>query len=507
MITSFVITGSSVLAGRVEVIGNLAGTAVGGPYKVPLRIVYPTGASPVLNRAVIEPWNNVFVEEFGVMGTTVFDFVYQMIGITHLVETMGYTYVEHEWNKQLVNGQLAAAFSSPHTAALFFGALAFPFDPTWLISAGTDGYEIMADASTFARNPLAWNPFAALPAPPIAAKCFAYGFSQPGMLLRGFAADLRNSTLGLGFPNGLVYEGTLAVACGAQKRTLTNVAPGFVTYSFHDGATPLSEGPLINLITETDLFLMEGIRARVAVPPAHYAFYEMAGISHLSGEAGTFIRAIHNDTAQGPVHRAMLENLRAKVDVGTAFPPSQQLQGAAATRTAPLFGGVSIWTGLPSPAGFTVNTFVGVPSEDDGNFLGGIRLPHVRTRLADGQCVGAPLATYRGTVCLDQTLQQNTVPNAVQLATVPPGFILGMELFLMFSGFTSPWEPTLINRRYRDACEYTTFVVQAADHALAQRWILQVDRDAYATTAAAVTDQDLTDYGLRRLVPPRPLIF
>lgn len=507
MITSFVITGSAVLANRVEVIGNLAGNAAGGPYKVPLRIVYPTGASPVLNRALIEPWNNAFVETFGINGTTVFDFGYAMFGMVHLVEALGYTYVEHEWNKQLVDAQVAAAFSSPHSAQLFFGALAFPFDPTWRISAGTDGYEIMADVSTFTRNPLAWNPFPALPPPPPAAKCFGYGFSQTGMLQRGFAATLRNSTLGGGFPNGLVYEGILATVCGSQRRTLTNIAPGFGTYGFHDGATPATEGPFINLISESDLFFLEGIRARVTPTPAHYAFYEMAGIAHLSGDTGIFIRAIQNTIPQGAVHRAMLENLRAKVDSGTAFPPSQQMQGSAATRSTPLFGGTSIWTGLPFSGGFTVNTFIGVPSEDDGNFSGGVRLPHVRTRLPDGQCVGAPLATYRGMVDLNASLSANTLPNAIQQAVVPPGLMLGLEPYLMISGCTSPWEPALINRRYRDACEYTTFVAQAADHALAQRWILQADRDAYVTAAAALTDQDLNDYGLRRLVAPRPMIF
>src|SRR5574342_150290 len=238
MITGFAVTGSQVPAGRVEFIGSLAGNATGGAYKIPLRIVYPIAPSPVLNRAVIEVWNSGYVEQFGVRGTVFLaDGGYLVLGIDHLVNTMGYTYVEHEWNKDLVDQQLATGISNFHVAQ-FFGALAFPFDPTWAIAQATDAYEIMADASTFTRNPLAFNAFAGLPPPPTTAKAFSFTCSQPAMLIRGFAGSSLNSGLGGGFPNGLVYEGMFACGAGSQARQQNNVAPGFFTMGFLDGATP-----------------------------------------------------------------------------------------------------------------------------------------------------------------------------------------------------------------------------------------------------------------------------
>jgi len=504
-IQGFAVTASAVLANRVEVVGNLSGTAPGGPYKIPLRIVYPTGPSPILRRAVVETWNSVLAETFGLKGAVIFDLGYQLLTMPFLVEQLGYTYVGHEWNKHLVDAQVASNFSSPHTAQMFFGAQPVPFDAGWKISAGSDGYTIMADVSKFARNPLAIDPFASLPPPPACDKAFGYGFSQTGTHMRGFAALGKNSAFGAGLPNGLVYEGILAANCGAEIRELVDGGAGYFRYGFHDGATPASEGPFINLTSETDLFLMEAVRARDAAAPAHYAFYEMAGIAHISADVGTFVQAIHNDTPQGPVHRAMIENLRAKVDAGTAFPPPQTMDGAVTARSAPLFGNTSVWTGLPFWGGFTANTFIGVPSDDDGNLQGGIRLPHLRTKLPDGESVGAPLGTYRGVISLNESVPGNTAPDAIKSSPVPLGFILGSEIYLMNSGFVSAWEPALLAERYRDAGEYTTFVAQAADYALAQRWILPADRDAYVAAAAKMTLANIVDCGTRRQVaPPAP---
>jgi len=506
MITGFVITGSNALANSVEVIGNLAGNATGGPYKVPLRLVYPTGASPVLNRTVIEVWNNSLVEQFGVVGTTIIDYAYLVLDVQRLVEGLGYSYVEHEWNKGLVDQQVATGISNFH-AAQTFGALAFPFDPTWRISAGTDSYDIMADVSAFSRNPAAFASFGILPPPPPSGKCFGFGGSQPATLLRQYAMTLRNSTLGAALPNGLVYEGILAALCGSQVRVMDNVAPAFYTAGRVDGATPSSEGVFINLSSESDLFLLQAIGARANPTPAHYAFYEIAGVSHISGNFGNFVRPVENTTVSAPFFKAMLENLRAKVDGAIGLPASQALEGSAATRTVPVFPGVAPLTGIPFSVGSTVNTFIGVPSSDDGNFLGGIRPPHVQTRLNNGTCVGGPLGTYRGVLCLGLSYPDNTLPNAVQLTPSPLILLEGTEPYLMLHGFFSAWDPSLIACRYKDACDYVTFVEAGANYALANRWILPADRDAYVAEAATFTTQGLRNVGLRRKVPPNPPSF
>ena len=253
--------------------------------------------------------------------------------------------------------------------------------------------------------------------------------------------------------------------------------------------------------------MLQAIGARVSPPPAHYAFYEVAGVPHISGEFGNFVKSVENSRLMGPFFRAMLENLRQNVDLAAAFPASQSMQGSAATRTTALFPGVAPITGLPFWGGSSPETFVGVPSDDDGNFLGGIRPPHVRTLLANGTCVGAPLGTYRGTLCLGLSYPDNSLPNAVQLTPTPLLFLQGTEIYLMNHGFFAAWDPALISCRYRDACEYVTLVEAGANHALANRWILPADRDAYVAEAATFTTQSLQDVGLRRRVPPNPPSF
>lgn len=515
-ITAFVITGSQLLAGRVEVIGNLSGTAPGGNYKVPVRIVYPTGSSNA--RAIIEPWNSVGVDLFAtgtpaaVGAQAITSACYGISQIPYLVggtpASQGYTYVTHEWSKYCVDTELAAGAAVPNNQG--GAALAIPFDPTWSIPQGTDAYQIMADVSTLARNPLAFNPFTLLQPPPANGKVIGFGFSQAGQLMRGFASQLLNSGLGGGFPNGLVYEASLAVSNGAFQRVQNNVGPGYSSNNTFYGATAASEGVFVNLSSEMELLGMEAFRARAddnANP--HYRTYEMAGVAHIPGDlAAGQLLILRNSIFQRPVHRGVFAAILANIDAATALPPSANLEGTEATRTVPVFAtSTSYITGVGFGGWTTVNTFTGVVSDDDGNFKGGVRLPHLRTLLANGQAVGAPLGTYRGSWIPSLTIPGQTVANAGQIAGAIAGRNVPFLRLVMNTGIVSPWDPCLIEKRYRDIAEYRTFVGQAADYALEQRWITALDRDEFVATAAATTYQQILDFGLRRLVPPVPISF
>ena len=516
-ITSFVVTGSQLLAGRVEVIGNLSGVAPGGNYKIPLRLVYPTGTTN--NCAIAEPWNSVGLDLYGVPtpagmnSQTLASVCYNIAQLTYLVggtpAALGYTYVTHEWSKWVVDLELAAGTAIPATAQAL-GALPIPFDPTWTIPQGTDGNTIMADVSTFVRNPLAFNPFNLLPPPPVNTKVIGFGFSQVGQLMRGFASQLLNSGLGVGFPNGLVYEAILAVVCGALTRVQTNIAPGFNTNPFFYGATAPSEGVFINLSSEMELLGNEGFRARADdVVNPHYRTFEMAGVAHVSGDlAAAQLAIMRNPTFQRPVHRGMFAAILAKIDAATALPASANLDGTEALRATPVFAGAnatSYITALAFGGWTSVNTFTGVVSNDDGNFLGGVRLPHLRTTLLNGQAVGAPLGTYRGAWIPTLTIPGQTVANAGQITPSITGRFAPFLRLQLNNGILSPWDPQLLDARYRTAGEYATFVGQAADYALEQRWITALDRDEFVATAATVTKQQILDSGLRRLVPPTPI--
>jgi hypothetical protein len=515
-ITSFVITGSQLLPGRVEVIGNLSGTAPGGNYKVPVRIVYPTGFSNA--RAIIEPWNSAGVDVFAtgtpaaVAAQALASTCYNIAQVPYLVggtpSSQGYTYVTHEWSKYVVDVQLAAAAAVPNNQG--GAALPIPFDPTWAIPQGTDAYQIMADVSALARNPIAFNPFAGLAPPPVNGKVIGYGFSQVGQLQRGFASQLLNSGLGGGFPGGLVYEAILAVSNGAFQRIQNNIPPGYSVNNTFYGATAASEGVFVNLSSEMELLGMEAFRARAddAANP-HYRTYEMAGVAHTPGDlAGAQLPILRNPIFQRPVHRGMFAAILANLDAAIPLPPSAYLEGTEATRTAPVFTtSTSYITGVGFGGWTTVNTFTGVVSEDDGNFEGGIRLPHLRTILPTGQAVGAPLGTYRGSWISSLTIPAQTVANAGQIAPSVVGRNVPFLRLQFNTGIVSPWDPCLIMKRYRDISEYRTFVAQAADSALGQRWITALDRDEFIAAANATTYQQLIDFGLRRLVPPTPIEF
>lgn len=527
-ITGFTITGAPDLTDpdRVQIIGTLTGTAGANPYVIPMRFIYPRGASPVLHRAVQEMWNSNAIESMGINGGAIIDRAFYTLQIPWLVNQMGFSYIGIEWSKFVTDSSVANGVAPIHGASLLpTPALPIPYNPAWIITQGTDGFQIMADASAFVRDPLAL-PFAAAAfagagligadAPPTAAKVIGYGCSvQAGGLIRNWAMVGNNTLYAVGpsYPAGLVFDAMSVTTNGATCRTLDNVsAPMWGQYTYIGGETPVGQGPLTNYSTESEMIQSEGIIAREAAPVAHYSSFELPGMAYLPGDFGFSWPILNNENILRPFDRAMIVALNAKID-GTALPASAWMDGSAATRATPFFAGTSYITGCPYPSGTTLNTFVGIASDEDGNFTGGVRLPYLRTTLPDGRSVGAPLGTYRGVMYFGEELRDNTDPEIAVTWTPPLTMVPFALLFtpmlccLMRAGVTSHWEPALLNRRYRTAGEYREFVESGARHALDQRWITQTDYTDYVNTAAAMTEQGIIDTGMRRVVPPTPLIF
>jgi Alpha/beta hydrolase domain len=171
-----------------------------------------------------------------------------------------------------------------------------------------------------------------------------------------------------------------------------------------------------------------------------------------------------------PVFRATMEHLRAWLDRGERPPDSVVVRGEVARVEGALFDGVS-W-GSDNPLVFVPR--VG----DDGNALGGVRLPHVRTELRGHRLVGAPLGVYRGTHC-------NTDPTE-------RSFILDCQLsgntsiYNMAGGTFTPYpdfDPGRCADFYPTHRSYTEAVAAAAEHAAAAGWILPVEVDAIVAAA------------------------
>jgi hypothetical protein len=500
---------SIVAAGNVQLVGLLEGVATGGAYKVPARFVYPTGASPVVNAAIVEPWNNTNIERFGFPSgndqspPVMFSVLGAWMGYQFITETMGFSGISFEWNKDAIDQFSAAGAVGPMNPPTPTVA----FDAAWVIALATDGYEIMADASTFARAPVGFlnDPFGlAPPAPPNAATAYMLGFSQTGAMVRGFIKDGHNSALGGTFPGGLVVDGSYAMGNGAIKRVIDNVSTGFVTYATDAAETPVGEGPFLQVATETDIFMAQTDKAKAAAPQAHYKCYEIVGSSHLNSVVPSYQDRWIDQLGQGlnPVVRGLIEALRQYVVSGTALPLDAWTEGWEVTR-ATAFSTVGP-RGIQIP--FGRSTDCRIPKlGDDGNILGGIRLPHVKTILGTGAAVGAPLGIHRGLVLLTQSLSSQTRADAIAKAVTPSPIYRQFGEIEMYQGFSAFYEPSLVAELYPepDASKYAALVTAAADYALSQRWILAVDRDAYATFAGNMNKQDLINLVRYREVGPQ----
>ena len=416
-----------------------------------------------------------------------------------------------------------------------------------------------------------------------------------------------NSTLGVGFPAGKVFEGMMIGGCGGMigkleaATNLFGMPVGWQTYTGVTGAPPPGQGVVMVVNTETELTFMEASRARATPtyvsPNDDYKWYEIAGVPHASAD---WMAGLDNPISMRPVWRAMLNNMSQRL-AGTALPPSVGIDGAAAVRSAAgsadgfAGSGLGPWTKAPSPAplsyfpitfnwlegaaaktatllpnGTVVGTgaanvasaslntmtgvlsitfaathtlaaspsaaytvgglgwplqfaptlhadgapgvdcyhvWIGTPDPDDGNFGGGIRLPHLRTHLPSGLDVGAPVAVHRGLFDPFAEEADITLPTWPLTMANPKygsmGSLSGAENALTFSGLMSPYETQVIASRYRTDGEYATLVAEAADYAVARRWILATERDSeYVTPAAALTLQQIIDKGARRRCPP-----
>lgn len=470
-----VVSVQSLGSGYLQVEGVMSGNVIRndgshGRYRVPVTLVYPEDAGRCSGEALVDVINSVFYETFEVAGTSQDPLFPSLLPAARLLlgdgflQSSGYVYAEAQWNK-LVIERLREA-----------GTLA---DPTLTIERGTDGYLILRDLSDFLRRPA--EVFAGPVAPPCAARdVVAFGGSQTAMLLRHFYFAGLNTALASGaFDDKKVFEGSLQFVSGGRCRALTDQRPWF-SYSFAhcEGATPEGQGKVITINSEADVQIVGGWRARPGGGASDYRLYEVAGAPHtpkpliplkllgLRPPDG----AEQNYVELAPVLRAMAVQLRDWLETGSAPPPSVFVKGKVARLDAPFFSSAS-WG---SDARLTFVTTLG----DDGNALGGVRLPHVRTTLGNGVQIGAPLGLYRGTECANDARDSTYILNCALSGDA--------NIYNMAGGTFTPYpqvDTRICGAFYPTHQAYTAAVTQAAQHAAAERWILASEVDSIISAA------------------------
>jgi hypothetical protein len=150
-----------------------------------------------------------------------------------------------------------------------------------------------------------------------------------------------------------------------------------------------------------------------------------------------------NPVGAFPVYRAALASLQRWIG-GTEPPPSIYIT----LREGP-------------PEDLLGNPFRPAVRDADGNALGGVRLPHLRTTLPDGKVAGAPLGTYNG---LDLAFKDTNT-------------------FFLIGGTFAPLEPDRLRAVYPTREAYVAAVDAAVKDLVAKRYLLQEDADAYVEEA------------------------
>ena len=387
---------------------TMKGVAPGGDYSVPVVLAFPNAAADYNGFAVVDILNTVTVGNPNwVLGGRIIPVARGNMGDEFLFGS-GYVYVGPLWDKK--------------AAELF---------QTGTIAAPADGYEIWRDAALLARNPAGAHFPTGFPLPRAADKVLAFGFSQTGGLLRGFYFRQLNTKHG-----DLTFDGALIASASGGCATLDEPRPPCV-------GPPPAGGKVITVNTESDAE-RGGFNERGET--REFRAFEVPGTSHIPSSRTDF-RGLgaprQNPVGAFPVYRVALASLQRWIS-GTEPPPSIYVT----LREGP-------------PDALRGNPFRPAVRDADGNALGGVRLPHLRTTLPDGKVVGAPLGTYNG---LDLAFKDT-------------------NFFFLIGGTFVPLEPDRLRTIYPTREAYVAAIDAAVKDLVAKRYLLQEDADAYVDAA------------------------
>jgi hypothetical protein len=385
---------------------QVRGTAPAGPYRVPAVIAYPARKSDANGVALVEPYNTVgFWFRDPLVPETPLPHVRTVLGDQYLFG-QGNVYIAVLWDKGLMD-----------TTGEGF------------MTAGSDGYEVLRDASALVRGPRSMPYPSRFERPPAARTVVAAGYSGSTNLLRDFYLNGENSR------EGLAFDGALFAASSGQC-----VSPATPAAFYPCGGVVDDGGKVLVVNTEADVeFAGFAERGRTH----DYRVLELAGVAHIPPTIFDWRqrgKPDQNPVSGSPAFRAAHANLVRWIH-GCPPPESRYLE-------------------LQDVPPVDLAGFPYVPSlrDADGNAIGGVRLPHMPSRW-HGRPAGAPLGAYTG----------------LDLETPNPFFFL--------AGTFRPFPEARVNELYPTATVYADRVRRAADRLLAERHILPSDRHAYIEAA------------------------
>ena len=381
---------------------------------------------------------------------------------TYLYET-GYTYFAIQWHKQVTDFHGPTPSDGVTRRQLAFGT----------IDEATDHWEILTDAARVSKEATS---FKGLPNKPAAKYTVMYGFSQTAQLGLRFLSD----PAGNHNKNGasLFYDGFLLVRTVNICEDLANDSTGYTgkpggpspgfQYDIPCGIVPPSgDAKVINIDSEADV-LSGGFETRDDQDTnPNYRKWEVAGIAHITGVPGNFehlsLGYTHNTIESRQLDRSALAAMKAWLENDTAPPPSTNLSGTI---------GVD---------GFMADR------DADGNILGGLRLPHMRRILTDGNVVGAPMGKYTP---LNNRIFEN--PECIMpgqssgsgLPTEKQAFpaVYAWCRLVNIAGLFEPFND--LATRYPNEKERERLILASADALIAERYVLERDRESFLFPAA-----------------------
>lgn len=410
------------------------GDGTSGHYRVPVSLTYPDrdpngfGFVDLVNSADFQ----IYDDESAPLGRRKIYYIGDVIFSDYL-RREGFIYLSIQWSR-MVTEILGNDYG--------------------VIENGVDGYEIIKDAARFLRHPITLE--GATRFRPMAVDyAIAFGQSQSGDLLFQFAhrGDNRSEDGAL-FYNGML-AGVSAGCLALDNEDFKRPGPYFVVPSYYVTKvcenTPPADGKFISILSQTDVPSYLGYLLRGEAP--HYRDYEIAGVSHMPPDMVPLssIGAIRqNPVSFRPVFKATLRNLVEWITDDVEPPSSQYLDVTTDSKGA-----------------FIVST------DEDGNAIGGIRLPHMPSVLPDGESVGAPLGTYTG----------------YDAAYTDPS-----DVYPAIGGAFVPFSEEELAARYPSNDVYVSRIEKAAAALLAERFILHEDYEAYVRMAKRGWQRSVADF-------------
>jgi len=392
---------------EITIHGTVArGDGTNGVYTVPAIVIYPnSGGNDV---GVVDWINNAFYHFYP--ATTEFgQFQFTLLATDSYLFDQGYTYMSISWDKAVfaIFGATPPNDGLPHNH-MAYGAL----------EHSADAFEVVLDAARLLKSPYAHGPRRVH-------TVFSQGYSQSAAFQLEVLTGNHDPTH--------QYDGHLITMIGAVCWKRDDVAPHFGFLDACSAPLPTSNhGNVITLVSESDMSAFGGFFLRNSGDP-NWRQYEIAGIAHIPKTIVDLGVPNQSISDAKPVFRSAYQNLTLWTRLGVTPPGSKYLDGTV------------------DGAG----NFVPVP-DADGNWLGGLRLPHVTSTVA-GHPAGAPLGVNGG---------------------LNPAGVDPFNIFLWLGGTFTRFSDTDLASRYPTRLKYVERVSLAAAALGVARYLTVADVQA-----------------------------